>query len=222
MGKFASGNVRNRPRSFCVLPHHARAAYGGSPYGSRFSLSSNTPSVARPPAPFQKQTPSRRLPLSRGSICSPERDVAVGAGFGAAHQNAVQPRRRPWRCRPAAAPPGPRLPPGAWSSSPSRHGVKGKALGGISLGQRIKWDRHVRHSFPGRACLCLQTAVFRAASQSSRPQTRRKFDPSFAGACTSQKTPLTLQMCERLTQASARSRVQPLCLQSLLALQGKR
>ena len=42
----------------------------------------------------------------------------------------------------------------------------------------------------------------RAASQSSRPQARRKFNPFFAGACTSQKTLLAERVCEL---ASARA-----------------
>ena len=40
------------------------------------------------------------------------------------------------------------------------------------------------------------------ASQSSRPQARRKFNPFFAGACTSQKTLLAERVCEL---ASARA-----------------
>ena len=91
LGRIRIRQCAKSPKIFlCPASPCAVLTEGVSPYGSRLSLSSNGPSVARPPAPFQRQTPSRRLPLSRGSICSPERYVAVGAGFGAAHQNAAR------------------------------------------------------------------------------------------------------------------------------------
>ena len=63
---------------------------------------------------------------------------------------------------------------------------------------------------------CRQTTGEKA-SQSSRPQARRNSNPSFAGACTWQKTPLSPQVCERLPQASARSGLHPPCIQRPLA-----
>ena len=48
------------------------------------------------------------------------------------------------------------------------------------------------------------------ASQSFSPRkAKNQLNPCFAGACTSQKTLLSLPVCERLPQASARSRLQP-------------
>ena len=62
-----------------------------------------------------------------------------------------------------------------------------------------------------RASRCRQSQEKKRSHRVFRLGRRKiKFNPCFPGACTSENTLCSLQVCERLPQASARSRLKPL------------